>query len=151
MGVDNLVFNRLGNSFSALLSSEEENIQVWDRVKFNHNDELFAVSTTPFNFLDKNVFFSLILKNGNNFHSVYFYGRKSISVLISKNINFENYFKIKEPFLEAEHRNDFFELKGEQTELLFNLSMKNLNYIKIKEGKILIPKENMLRAILEIM
>ena len=73
MNVENLVFNRLGNSFSVMISSEEENIQLWDNVKIERGIELFAVSTIPFGFDGKEIYFSCVLKIKGNFYGVYFY------------------------------------------------------------------------------
>ncbi len=148
MSVENLVFNKLGNSFSVMISSEKENIQLWDSVKIDQEVELFAISTIPVIFEKKEIYFSCILKNKEKFYGIYFYKNDPISFFITENL--DDLSTIKKIDLEFEHINDFFQLKKENAELIFKLSMKNLQNLKIQNGNILLPKENFLRGILEI-
>ncbi len=148
MSVENLVFNKLGNSFSVMISSEKENIQLWDSVKINQGIELFAISTIPVKYNDKDIYFSCILKNRQIFCGIYFYKGENVSFFISENL--DGSFSIKKIDFDFEHVNDFFQLKKENTELIFKLSMKNTQFLKIKNENILIPKENFFKAILEL-
>jgi hypothetical protein len=150
MSVDNLVFNKLGNSFSVMLSSEGENVQLWDSVILNEKYELHSVSTVPFKFNEKNIYFTCILKNKENFHGIYFYNHKKISFFVSKNLNPDSLHYIKGIDFEFEHTDDFFTLKNDNAELIFNLSMKNLQFIKLENGSIYIPEQNFLKGVLEI-
>ncbi len=148
MGVENLVFNRLGNSFSVMLSSEKENVQLWDSVKFNKGSELFAASTIPKMFDNKHIYFTCILKKEETFYGIYFYNRNNVSFFINKDL--KDFSSIQNFDLEFEYINDYFQLKNENPELLFKLSMKNLQFLKIQNESILIPKENFFKAVLEL-
>jgi len=148
--VDNLVFNRLGNSFSVMISSSNENVQIWDKVKFDSGKELYAVSTIPFSMEAKNVYFSCILKIKTQFYGIYFYNSENISFFTSSNIDDKKLFLPKKVDYEFEYNGDFFNLKIENAELIFKLSMSNPNFLKLENGNVFILEENFLKAVSEL-
>ncbi len=132
MIVQNIVFNRLGNSFSAMIEYERETIQIWDDVKFCNDVSYEIISVC----LEND--FKVYLKVGTKNAEVVF-DKTGFSV---KNFHFD--------VLEG-----FFIHKTENPEILFKFSLSEFQFIKTaKEGsslKIFIPEKNFFKGIAEFL
>ncbi len=129
MVLQNLVFNRLGNSFSALLHYENKVVQLWDNVK-NSYFEITHVCTSD----EKPFSVSLYI------------GEKNVDISFHKDgFLLENF-----DFLISQ---EGFILKISLPELIFKLSMIKPAYmqLKVKEDyiEIIIPEKDFFKAISE--
>ncbi len=127
MLLQNLVFNRLGNSFSALLYYNTNNIQLWDDVK-----------TDTFEIKD-------ICSSQNSF-TVFLSIKDKIYEIVFDDRGFS--LGNKKFFVEDEG----FSKEVKDTEEIFKISMANLHYIKTKKNndiKIFIPQHNFFKGVAE--
>ncbi len=133
--VDNLVFNKIGNSISVMVFKEEKGLQIYDETDFKLNS----------------LTFSLIGLTVKNFLDFYFYINSS-----NKKIDGLLHLSGKDSFLEfGENRyNVIFEdgeidIKITNTDLIFKLSLGNFKYISFQNEILKIKEENMFKGIVE--
>ncbi len=131
MVLQNLVFNRMGNSFSALLLYKDQSIQLWDDVK-TQQFEIKHVCTSE----DKP--FSVIVEiKGKNF-SVEFNDKG---------------FVLKEFFFLVSSESFF--ISFSDPEYIFKLSMTQTSFINIKNNQnsidVFIPQQNFFKGLTEFL
>ena len=130
MMLQNLVFNRLGNSFSAMVEYEDRTAQIWDDVKFSGG---FILEITG------------ICTEENGIFSVQFsVNRQTFKVFFnSSGFGIEDYsFSVGD---------EYFYLETDNPELLFKLSMTDFEYISVEKGNekltVKIPEKNFFKAL----
>ncbi len=128
--LQNLVFNRLGNSFSAMVEYEDRTAQIWDDVKFSGS---FLLEITG------------ICTEENGIFSVQFsVNRQTFKVFFnSSGFGIEDYsFSVGD---------EYFYLETDNPELLFKLSMTDFEYISVEKGNekltVKIPEKNFFKAL----
>ncbi len=128
--LQNLVFNRLGNSFSAMVEYEDRTAQIWDDVKFSDG---FILEITG------------ICTEENGIFSVQFsVNRQTFKVFFnSSGFGIEDYsFSVGD---------EYFYLETDNPELLFKLSMTDFEYISVEKGNekltVKIPEKNFFKAL----
>ncbi len=128
--LQNLVFNRLGNSFSAMVEYEDRTAQIWDDVKFSGG---FILEITG------------ICTEENGIFSVQFsVNRQTFKVFFnSSGFGIEDYsFSVGD---------EYFYLETDNPELLFKLSMTDFEYISVEKGNekltVKIPEKNFFKAL----
>lgn len=131
MELQNLVFNKLGNSFSALLMYKDRTVQLWDDVKtrFFTISHVCSSDDIPFSIVlktEKDVFHINFTDEGVNLDNLTFYLDKE-----------EGFYRV-----------------FEEPEYIFKLSMVNTSIIKTEniEGKIKvhIPEKDFFKGIYEL-
>ena len=132
MELQNLVFNKLGNSFSALLMYEDRTVQLWDDVRTKYFEIKHVCSTDE-------IPFSVILKTEE----------KSYNISFTK-----EGFTIKELTFYLDKEEGFFKI-FEEPEYIFKLSMANTSVLRIEniEGKlkVYIPEKDFFKGIFELL
>ncbi len=132
MELQNLVFNKLGNSFSALLMYEDRTVQLWDDVRTRYFEIKHVCSTDE-------IPFSVVLK------------------IEEKNCNIsfiKEGFTIKELTFYLDKEEGFYKI-FEEPEYIFKLSMANTSVLRIEniEGKlkVYIPEKDFFKGIFELL
>lgn len=132
MELQNLVFNKLGNSFSALLMYEDRTVQLWDDVKTRYFEIKHICSTDE-------IPFSTVLKIEEKIYNIIFTNEG---------------FAVKELTFQLDKEEGFYRF-FEEPEHIFKLSMANTSILKIEntEGKIKvhIPEKDFFKGIFELL
>ncbi len=130
MELQNLVFNKLGNSFSALLMYEKRSAQLWDDVKTRYFviSHVCSSEKTPF---------SVTLKTGTKTFYIHFSSEG---------------FSIEDLSFQLDDKEGFYRMFDEP-EYIFKLSMTNSSFMKVEniEGKIkvCIPEHDFFKGLYE--
>ena len=132
MELQNLVFNKLGNSFSALLMYEDRTVQLWDDARTRYFEIKHVCSTDE-------IPFSVVLK----------IEEKSYNISFTK-----EGFAVKELTFQLDKEEGFYKI-FEEPEYIFKLSMANTSILKIEnvEGKVKvhIPEKDFFKGIFELL
>ena len=133
--VDNLVFNKIGNSISVMIFLEEKGLQIWDETDFVFLSAAFSLEGICVK--DYIEFIFMILYRGKKYNSKLFLSEKNCY------LQFED--KVYKVFVEDEK----IYIEIDKANILFNLSLKGLKNISIRENMAEIGEKNLFKGIVE--
>ena len=135
--VDNLVFNKIGNSISVMIFSEENGLQIWDKTDFVVLSAVFSLKGVCVkDFIE---FIFEIVYNDKSYPSKLYLSDKN------------SYLQLKNKIYKINIEDEKISIEIEEPNILFNLSMKNLNNITVKNNKAEIGEKNFFHGITEFL
>ncbi|RUM59055.1 MAG: hypothetical protein DSY66_02180 [Persephonella sp.] len=133
--VDNLVFNKIGNSVSVMVFKEEKGLQIYDETDFKFNSFTFSlIGLTVKNFLD---FYFYINTSNRKIDGLLHLSDKNSFLEFGEN-------KFNVIFEDGE-----IDIKITDTDLIFKLSLGDFKHISFQDEILKIKEENMFKGIVE--
>ncbi len=133
--VDNLVFNKIGNSLSVMIFCNDKGLQIWDETDFVFLSSVFSLKG-----LCVNDFLEFI------FEIVYKDKKYQSKLFLSEKVSFLQ-FEDKKYNVSIEDEKICIDI--DEPNILFSLSMKDLKNIYINNGKVEINEKNLFKGIVE--